>query len=97
MPEKIIKRDGRVVSFDQERIINAIFKAAKAVGGADRRTAGMLSQEVVAVLNEKYHDTLPSVEDVKELVEKILIVSSTRNLETSSICFSIRRRCFRNI
>ena len=37
LPEKIIKRDGRVVNFDQERIINAIFKAAQAVG---RRPSG---------------------------------------------------------
>ncbi|NMB35968.1 MAG: hypothetical protein GX989_06755, partial [Firmicutes bacterium] len=50
MPEKIIKRDGRVVAFDQGRIINAIFKAAKAVGGADRKTATNLSQEVLVIL-----------------------------------------------
>ncbi|MDO9535189.1 MAG: ribonucleoside triphosphate reductase, partial [Bacillota bacterium] len=73
MSEKIIKRDGRVVAFDQERIINAIFKAAEAVGGADRRTAGKLSQQVVALLNEKYRDELPSVEEVQDLVEKVLI------------------------
>jgi ribonucleoside-triphosphate reductase (formate) len=73
LSEKIIKRDGRVVAFDQERIINAIFKAAEAVGGADRRTAGKLSQQVVAVLNERYRDELPSVEEVQDIVEKVLI------------------------
>lgn len=30
------KRDGRLEPFDQERITNAILKAAKAVGGKDR-------------------------------------------------------------
>ena len=34
---KIRKRDGRIVPFDQEKITTAIFKAAKAVGGDDRR------------------------------------------------------------
>jgi ribonucleoside-triphosphate reductase len=96
MPEKIIKRDGRVVSFDQERIINAIFKAAKAVGGADRRTAGMLSQEVVAVLNEKYHDTLPSVEDVQDLVEKILIENGHAKTAKAYILYRKQHEELRN-
>ena len=73
MLEKVIKRDGRVVAFDQERIINAIFKAAKAVGGADRRTAGILSREVVALVKDKFGDTIPSVEDIQDIVEKVLI------------------------
>ena len=73
MPEKIIKRDGRVVSFDQERIINAIFKAAKAVGGADRLLAANLSGEVVGILDERFAQKIPTVEDVQDTVEKVLI------------------------
>lgn len=96
MPEKIIKRDGRVVSFDQERIINAVFKAAKAVGGADRRTAGKLSQEVVAVLNERYHDTLPSVEDVQDIVEKILIENGHAKTAKAYILYRKQHEELRN-
>ena len=73
MPDKIIKRDGRVVSFDQERIINAIFKAAKAVGGADRLLAANLSGQVVTILDEKFSNKIPTVEDVQDVVEKVLI------------------------
>ncbi|MCU0822774.1 MAG: ATP cone domain-containing protein, partial [Spirochaetes bacterium] len=44
MPESqvkyIRKRDGRIVPFDPEKITEAIFQAAKAVGGSDRDTAG---------------------------------------------------------
>ncbi|NLV91366.1 MAG: ribonucleoside triphosphate reductase [Firmicutes bacterium] len=73
MLTKVIKRDGRVVDFDQERIINAIFKAAKAVGGEDRRRAGELSNQVVEILAERFVDGMPTVEDVQDVVEKVLI------------------------
>lgn len=73
MIKKIIKRDGRIVDFDQERIVNAIFKAAKAVGGEDRRLAAELSIQVVSILIEKYDDTIPTVEDVQDVVERVLI------------------------
>ncbi|WP_071521680.1 ribonucleoside triphosphate reductase, partial [Neomoorella thermoacetica] len=73
IPKKIIKRDGRVVDFDEERIINAIYKAAQAVGGQDRCQASQLANQVTALLAEKFVDRLPTVEDVQDLVEKVLI------------------------
>lgn len=72
-PESIRKRDGRVVPFDQERIANAIFKAARAVGGQDYRLARRLAQQVTDLVAETYGDRIPGVEDVQELVEKVLI------------------------
>lgn len=47
------KRDGRVVAFDKEKITNAIFKAAKAVGGEDRLLAEELANAVVLFLKKK--------------------------------------------
>ncbi|MEW6662147.1 MAG: ribonucleoside triphosphate reductase [Bacillota bacterium] len=74
MLKKIFKRDGRVVDFDQERIINAIFKAGKAVGCEDRRLACELSNEVVQILAREFMDRIPSVEDVQDVVERVLIM-----------------------
>lgn len=73
MLKKIIKRDGRVVDFEQERIINAIFKAHKPVRGEDRRLAAELSNEVVARLASQFTDQIPTVEDVQDVVENVLI------------------------
>jgi ribonucleoside-triphosphate reductase len=70
---QIRKRDGNIVLFDQERITNAIFKAAKAVGDSDRKKAEELSDQVVKLLNEKFKGQIPSIEDIQDLVEKILI------------------------
>ncbi|HDD71513.1 MAG TPA: hypothetical protein ENF99_00815, partial [Candidatus Aenigmarchaeota archaeon] len=50
---KIIKRDGRIVDFDKEKITNAIFKAAKAVGGRDKELAARLADQVVKLLKER--------------------------------------------
>ncbi len=70
---KIKKRDGRIVDFDKSKITNAIFKAARAVGGNDMNTASLLTEKVVKLLEEKFQDKIPSVEDVQDLVEKVLI------------------------
>ncbi len=72
--KKIRKRDGRVVKFDKEKIANAIFKAAQAVGGKDRKMAEEIADEVVRVLNERFEEgATPSVEDVQDVVEGVLI------------------------
>jgi len=71
--KKVCKRDGRVADFDQERITNAIFAAAVEVGGRDRKIAERLSNEVVRILEEKYASEIPNVEDIQDVVEKVLI------------------------
>lgn len=70
---KIKKRDGREVPFNMEKIANAIFKAAQAVGGQNYETALKLAEEVTLLLNEKYKDSIPGVEDIQDIVEKVLI------------------------
>jgi len=68
------KRDGRLEPFDQERITAAIWKAAKAVGGKDRELARNLSNQVVAELEQRFGvDGCPTVEEIQDVVEKMLI------------------------
>ena len=70
---KIKKRDGREVLFDENKITEAIFKAAKAVGGADKQLAMELTLDVLRYLKQKYNGGVFTVEDVQDAVEKILI------------------------
>lgn len=70
---KIRKRDGREVEFDEGNITEAIFKAAKAVGGADKQLAIELTLDVLRYLKQNYNGKVFSVEDVQDTVEKILI------------------------
>ncbi|MBQ2499874.1 MAG: anaerobic ribonucleoside triphosphate reductase, partial [Clostridia bacterium] len=74
MIETIIKRDGRAVPFSIDKIANAIFQAAKATGGNDYEEALALSQKVVDYI-ESTGNTRPTVEEIQDAVEKILIES----------------------
>lgn len=73
--KKIQKRDGRIVDFDQDRITQAIWKAAQSVGGSNIEEAQKISNQVSAVLEVffKNEEEIPNVEQIQDLVEKILI------------------------
>ena len=69
----IIKRDGRKVPFNMEKIANAIFKAAQSVGGTDFDEAMQIATKVCTLIEQKYAGQVPTVEQVQDLVEKTLI------------------------
>ena len=71
--ETIQKRDGRMVAFDESKVADAIFKAAKAVGGADRSIATELASVVTHFLQKRFEENIPGIEDVQDLVEEVLI------------------------
>ena len=73
MLSNIIKRDGRQVPFDMEKISNAVFKAAQAVGGSDRTEAEAIAKQVCQLCEEQCVDNPPTVEQVQDFVEKVLI------------------------
>lgn len=73
MVTKIIKRDGRKVAFNIDKISNAIFKAAIEVGGSDYTIAEDLSQKIVEYLEQNLDNKIPTVEQVQDATEKILI------------------------
>ncbi len=72
---KIKKRNGEVADFSQEKITEAVWNAAKSVGGHDKEMAQRISNQVSAVLEVFYKDetNIPNVEQIQDLVEKILI------------------------
>ena len=77
MLTKIQKRDGRTVPFNIEKIADAIYKAARAVGGNDYQEATEMAEKVCAYLetNETTSGKLPTVEEVQDAVEKVLVES----------------------
>lgn len=71
---RIIKRDGRLVAFNKLKITNAIYRAAASLGGNDRDRSSLLADEVAKRINASYPpDATPSVEDIQDFVEKVLI------------------------
>ncbi|MBN1494154.1 vitamin B12-dependent ribonucleotide reductase [Candidatus Peregrinibacteria bacterium] len=92
--KKIKKRDGRIVNFDQERITNAIWKAAQAVGGTDEKLAQQISNQVTAVLEVFFKDesNIPTVEQIQDLVEKILIEGGHAKTAKAYIIYRQKRQ-----
>jgi ribonucleoside-diphosphate reductase alpha chain len=71
---KIKKRDGRIVEFNRQKIESAIWKAAQTLGGKDKKTAEELSHKVVDLVKEVTPaGEIPTVEQVQDCVEKVLI------------------------
>ncbi|MBP3587781.1 MAG: anaerobic ribonucleoside triphosphate reductase [Clostridia bacterium] len=73
MITEIIKRDGRRAPFQIEKITDAIYAAAQASGGRDREMAERPAQQVVQLLDNENMITLPTVEQIQDAVEKVLV------------------------
>ncbi len=96
--KQIKKRDGSVVEFDKEKITNAIFKAAQSIGGEDRAEAERVAGKVVESLNQKYKEEyVPSVEEIQDIVEKVLIETGHAATAKSYIIYRHRKNVEREM
>ncbi|OGM02726.1 ribonucleoside-diphosphate reductase, adenosylcobalamin-dependent [Candidatus Woesearchaeota archaeon RBG_13_36_6] len=92
MIKKIRKRNGKVVAFDKEKIVTAIFKASDAVGTPDTKLANKLSEEVVKLLEDKSKPgESPTVEQIQDLVEDVLMKSGQSKIAKSYILYRQER------
>jgi len=90
--KQVRKRDGRLVPFDRRRIADAIFKAAQAVGGADRDLAEELAGVVVLFLEKQYGpEGIPKIEEIQDMVEKVLIETGHAKTAKAYILYRERR------
>ena len=89
---QIRKRDDRIEPFNPTKITEAIFAAAKAVGGEDRQTAMELTIEVMNYLKkQKQLDDVPGVEEVQDAVEKVLIETGHARTAKAYILYREKR------
>lgn len=92
--ERIMKRDGSVVAFDRQRIENAMYAAARAVGnGVGRAWAETLSWAAVAILNERVNGSgrVPHVEEIQDIVEEVLVKSGNPKVAKAYILYRQQR------
>jgi uridine kinase len=100
MPEitQVIKRTGAVVPFNRERIVNAIYRAAVAVGGRDRSIAETLADQVIEILeNTMPAGRIPTVEEIQDIVEKVLIENGHARTAKAYILYREERSRHRQI
>jgi len=94
--EKVQKRDGSIVPFDQNRIAEAIFKALTATGEGDGKRAKRLSNKVVQILNRRFkRGEIPHVEQIQDIVEEVLILEGLVKTAKAYILYREQRRRIR--
>ncbi|MCC0670360.1 MULTISPECIES: anaerobic ribonucleoside triphosphate reductase [unclassified Clostridioides] len=101
MVEFVKKRDGRVIPFNEDRITRAIFLAATNVAERegivpDYKLSEQLTQEVIKLLNHKYSESVPSVEDIQNSVVKVLIETGHAKTSEEYIVYRTERNRIRN-
>lgn len=90
--EKILKRDGKIVEFNSEKITSAIQKAAETTNEFDIQTARKLTRQVLEItkkLVEEKKDQLriPSVEEIQDIVETVLLSSEYKKTAKNYILY----------
>ena len=101
MIETVRKRDGRVIPFNSDRITRAIFLAASKVAErenskAEYHLAELLTQDVIKLLNLRYANNTPGVEDIQDAVVKVLIEKGHAKTSEEYIVYRTERNRIRN-
>lgn len=88
----ILKRSGQKEIFQPRKISDAIFKAARAVGGDDYRIAELLTDQVVDIARITYGDRCPDVEGIQDIVERVLIKNGHAKTAKAYILYREKRK-----
>lgn len=93
--ERIHKRDGREVPFDERKIAAAIHKAMVAVDEADPAFAAEVASVVRLTLEQRYGSAFarerPGIEEIQDLVERALIELGRASVAKAYILYRERR------
>jgi len=81
LPRAVIKRDGSVAVFDGDKIRSAIARAGGVSGEFDASEAELISAQVAKVLIHKFRNQPPTIENIQDVVEQVLI--SANHLKTA--------------
>lgn len=88
---KVKKRNGAIVTFDRDKIYEAIKKAIKSVGGDDYSEVDQLVQNVGFNLEEKIWNNIPTVEEIQDGVEEVLIKAGHDSVAKAYILYRENR------
>ena len=97
MYKSIKKRYGRTAKFDRKKIEKAIEKAGLETGEFDAAQAVELTNKVLGVLEDRNQKRLPSVEDIQDIVEDILIDSKFKKTAKAYIIYRDQHKKLREI
>lgn len=73
--ENVTKRDGKTEKFNAEKIKSAIYKAGLAAAEFDEQASLKLTFKAVNILQQIFKKNNPSVEEIQDVVEEVLLTS----------------------
>ncbi len=85
--DRIVKRDGRIVPFASSKITNAILKAGRATGEFGEAEARRLTIRVLTLAQAVFDSSIPSVEEIQDLVEEVLLASPFKRTAKAYILY----------
>lgn len=94
---KIRKRDGRIVDFEETKITNAIYKAGRATREFGKQTAAKLARRVAKRTEQVLKKDIPTVEELQDIVEDVLLESSYRKTAKAYIVYRDQHASLRRI
>jgi len=93
---RIKKRDGNITDFVQEKITNAVYKAMESHGITEPSAAKTVSDIVTYMLEDKFGGyTVPSVEQIQDIVEMILMKQGHHEIAKSYILYREKHKGIR--
>ena len=87
----IRKRDGRIEDFRPAKIAAAIGKAFEAAAIDDPKSPYELTGRVVKLAEERFPSATPGVEDIQDIVERVLIDAGHADIAKAYILYRQRR------
>jgi ribonucleoside-triphosphate reductase len=94
--EKIQKRDGRVVAFEEDKIEKAIHKAIVATNQGDGKESKKVADQVISLLNRRFKkEEIPTIEQIQDIVEEALILEDLVDTAKAYILYRDQRRAIR--
>jgi ribonucleoside-triphosphate reductase len=93
----IKKRDNQVLPFEAEKIAAAITKAGKATGEFDDQKAKKLTISVLNLAQQLVQDNVPTVEQIQDCVEEVLISSPYKKTAKAYIIYRDQHAKIREI
>lgn len=97
MYSKIKKRDGRVVAFHERKIMSAIERAGLETGEFAEVEASRLTKKVIARAEKEIAVKVPSVEQIQDIVEEVLLDSRYKTTAKAYIIYRDQHKKIREI
>ena len=97
LPAQIRKRDGRIVPFSVSRVTHALERAGSSTGEYNRDIAQRLTIRVVNLLANTVADPIPTVEQVQDIAEEVLLESPFRRTARAFIVYRDQHKRLREI